>query len=67
MQRFALNKITHHQTIMPEIFEYLSYKEELSLLCGCSKSSRQFVIRNYYLLSFTSDNVRHLIRKLAEP
>ena len=59
--RFALNKITHHQTLMPEIFEYLSCKSVLQLLHTTSRGSRQLLLRNYHTLTQHRDDLRYLL------
>ena len=60
-RKFTLGKLSHHQTVMPLIFECLSYKDTFQMLHQTSKLSREFLTRQYPILSLDKDDLRVLL------
>lgn len=47
MVKFRVGRLTHHQTLMPEVFKHLPDWQPLLLLYCCSRGSRAFLLKDH--------------------
>ena len=48
MAKFRLGRLTHHQTLMPDVFKHLPDWKTLSLLYFASRGSRTFLLKELF-------------------
>ena len=62
--KFRLSKkISHHETLFPEILFTVQKRERLRLLFSLSRSSRSYLVKYFFLVSLNNPIMKALIRK----